>query len=200
MGVSVFAVESSTRHKGLKMKLTHSIVVIGTLGFSTVLLIQPPTHAKTWACRYLGVGCPQSIPGTSPNPPSPPEPVGFQVCNRSSANPIYVAYTTKRMGRFGSNGAGANTITNSQGWWNLKSGQCQVIYTNDASDVVGVHAQGGGKTWGNSDQYCIHPTNPFTFNSEVNYSSSDCRSRGGRMVSFFNTRNSSRFFTFTLNN
>ncbi|HAX77619.1 MAG TPA: hypothetical protein DCY88_17735 [Cyanobacteria bacterium UBA11372] len=181
------------------MKLTHSAVVITVLSFATVLSIQPSTYARTWACRNLGIGCPQTIRGTSPNPPSPPEPVGFRVCNNSSTNPIYVAYTTKRIGRFGSNGAGASTITNSQGWWNLRSGQCQVIYTGNASDVVAVYAQGSGRIWGNSYQYCIHPTNPFTFNSEVNYSSSECRSRGGRMVPFFTTGNASSFFTFTFN-
>lgn len=32
-----------------------------------------PAAAKTWACKKLGVGCPQSIPGTSSNPkPSTP--------------------------------------------------------------------------------------------------------------------------------
>jgi hypothetical protein len=39
-----------------------------TLAFALVLLsvLLPPSsaHAQSWACRNLGIGCPQSIPGT----------------------------------------------------------------------------------------------------------------------------------------
>jgi uncharacterized membrane protein len=179
----------------MKLKLIIPIATLVTL--SSVLTTQSPSYARTWLCRTTGVGCPQSIPGTSPNPPKPPEPLGFQVCNNSPTNLIDVAYVTKKIGSFGTNGQGANTITTVQGWWNLRSGQCQVIYQGNASDVVAVYGQGGGKLWGNSSQYCIHPTNGFSFGNEVVRSNSLCVSRGGRIVPFFSTGNSSRFFTFT---
>lgn len=181
------------------MKLAQSTVAIAVLSFVAVLSIQPSTHARTWACRKLGIGCPQTIRGTSPNPPSPPEPIGFQICNNSSANPIYVSFVIKKEGGFSPQGLGASPTTTSQGWQNLRSGECQVVHSGNASDVVAIYAQGSGKFWGNSDEYCIHPTNPFTFGSQANYSRGECQSQGGQMVPFFRTRNTSRFFSFTLN-
>lgn len=182
------------------MKLKFIIPIATLLTLSSLFLTQSPSYARTWLCRTTGVGCPQTIPGTSPNPPKPPEPIGFQVCNNSSTNVIDVSYVTSRMGRFGTNGAGASTITSSKGWWNLIRGQCQIIYQGNASDVVAVRGQGDGKSWGDSFQYCIHPTNGFSFGSEENISNSLCSSRGGKIVPFFKTGNTSRFFTFTFTN
>jgi uncharacterized membrane protein len=155
--------------------------------------------------RYDGI-CTggQSIPSAHPDreiaqlPPLTIPPPGFQACNRSSTK-IDVAYVTKtsRQSSFG-----FNTITESFGWWGLASGECRVIYPNDASNVAGIYAQGGGRIWSSNDlpQFCIHPTNRFTFGNEANNSHATCRDQGGSSVGFINVRSSQSSRTFTFGN
>jgi hypothetical protein len=179
-----------------------SVVVItltSALTLGSLVSVQSPAHARSWLCRIAGIGCPQEIEGTNPDPPSP-EPIGFQVCNNASRYALSVAYVTKTLGRFGTNGAGANTITTSQGWWQVQPNQCQIIYQGSGSDVVAVAAQDGtGRFWPErgGDNYCLHPSSGFSFSNQAHYSRSTCSSQGGNMGGWLRIGSTSRFFTYT---
>lgn len=99
-----------------------------------------------------------SVPTITSTNPETTVSSGWQICNRSDAEKIYVAYSTY------------NTNDNQgwvrKGWRIISQGQCSKILStlNTGTDYVYYYAEGGNRKWPKDQgdiSLCVHPTDKF---------------------------------------
>lgn len=114
---------------------------------------------------------------------------GFRACNKTSTQ-ISIAIAVEQwtpMSDYGS-----TKYFMSQGWSNVPAGECRLIYSGAAREVVGIHAIGGGQSWGNGSSYCVK-TGSFEHRTKF---LPTCDQIGGKLTKFIDLKTSANFDTF----
>lgn len=94
-----------------------------------------------------------SVPSITSTNPETTISSGWQICNQSNEEKIYVAYNTKD-----------DRGWVRKGWRTISQGQCSKILSTLNTDYVYYYAEGGNRKWpqGKGDKtFCVHPTDKF---------------------------------------
>jgi len=96
--------------------------------------------------------CPSNKPIPGQRPPVQPGQrprvqKGLTICNKTSANNVYVAIALNYRGFFDSEGFGTHQYIESHGWWKIEPGDCKNVCSHDARRVSGYYAKGGDSVW-----------------------------------------------------
>ncbi|MHC5769371.1 MAG: DUF1036 domain-containing protein [Nostoc sp.] len=96
------------------MKITSTILLTAVIANIVVSSTQSPAYAETLACKKLGIGCRQTIPGTSSEANGP-----VKLCNgdvkEETVTAAIMYYSAEKKGWV------------AQGWYNITPGKCAYV-------------------------------------------------------------------------